>query len=178
MEGGTCLSRGKFLTADNAQLYHFRLDEREREKFHFPKLYRRHRLSKRKGKIINYICFNYLERREEQVEVASNSDQLFQMIRRRKRDIETMLLFLLKGVPKSSTYVGSRKEYPNGMPICIAKRRFRSDSLPAPFASMFARADVCTRSRGHGSKLANFTVRGGKKKSLVTGAFVKSFIKR
>lgn len=166
MEGGTCLSRGKFLTADNAQLYHFRLDEREREKFHFPKLYRRHRLSKRKGKIINCIRFNYLERREEQVEVASNSDQLFQMIRRRKRDIETMLLFLLKGVPKSSTYVGSRKEYPNGMPICIAKRRFRSDSLPAPFASMFARADVCTRSRGHGSKLANFTVRGGKKNRL------------
>lgn len=72
MEGGTCLSRGKFLTADNAQLYHFRLDEREREKFHFPKLYRRHRLSKRKGKIINCIRFNYLERREEQVEVASN----------------------------------------------------------------------------------------------------------
>ena len=38
MEGGTCLSRGKFLTADNAQLYHFRLDEdeREREKFRIP----------------------------------------------------------------------------------------------------------------------------------------------
>lgn len=32
MEGGTCLSRGKFLTADNAQLYHFRLDEDERER--------------------------------------------------------------------------------------------------------------------------------------------------
>ena len=74
MEGGTCLSRGKFLTADNAQLYatFASMRMREREKSHFPKLYHRHRLSKRKGKIINYICFNYLERREEQVEVASN----------------------------------------------------------------------------------------------------------
>ena len=72
MEGGTCLSRGKFLTADNAQLYatfaSMRMRERERNfESHFLKLYRRHRLSKRKGKIINYICFNYLERREEQL---------------------------------------------------------------------------------------------------------------
>lgn len=42
MEGGTCLSRGKFLTTDNAQLYHLRLDEDERKRnfeYHFLKYY-------------------------------------------------------------------------------------------------------------------------------------------
>lgn len=76
MEGGTCLSRGKFLTTDNAQLYHLRLDEDERERnfeYHFLKYY----YKKRKRKIINYLCFNYLARREKKVKIASNSGQLF-----------------------------------------------------------------------------------------------------